>query len=185
MKLSESPDWQYLLQEFLNVYRHGSAGGSAPIRSHMRHVRERLGRVLRGNPEIQLEAPELKPVVAHLSRALDNGRRDVMEPFIRSFARVTGELTWRHGYDKMPRELEHPAHSHAGIAESYICLSGTFSENDAGVYHPASLIMNRSDQEHRLTTSFGEPCLLAYAWVGEPDDLRAPTMKFIRRRRAI
>lgn len=66
----------------------------------------------------------------------------------------------------------YPAHSHEAITESYICLSGFVSENDAGVYPPGSLILNQPEQSHALTTSDREPVLLAYAWVGMPDALK-------------
>lgn len=76
----------------------------------------------------------------------------------------------------------YPAHSHAGITESYVCLSGVSSENDAGVYAPGSMIFNPPGQQHRITTGDHEPCLLSYAWVGGKDALRNP-MVFSRRRR--
>lgn len=75
----------------------------------------------------------------------------------------------------------YPAHSHAGITESYVCLSGATSENDAGVYAPGSLIFNPPSHEHRITTGMFEPSLLTYAWIGEPDRLRRPMMRFQRR----
>lgn len=75
----------------------------------------------------------------------------------------------------------YPAHSHAGITESYVCLSGATSENDAGVYAPGSLIFNPPGHEHRITTGVSEPSLLTYAWIGEPDTLRQPMMRFQRR----
>lgn len=74
----------------------------------------------------------------------------------------------------------YPAHSHSGITESYVCLSGSSSENDAGVYAPGSLIFNPPGQEHRITTGDHEPCLLSYAWVGSKDALRNP-MAFSKR----
>ena len=37
-RLSEFPDWHYVLQEFYYAYRYGNAGGSAAIRRHMREV---------------------------------------------------------------------------------------------------------------------------------------------------
>ncbi|SFJ55517.1 dimethylsulfonioproprionate lyase family protein [Jannaschia pohangensis] len=72
----------------------------------------------------------------------------------------------------------YPQHSHKGIEESYISISGAWSENNAAVYAPGSLILNGSGDEHRITTGDTDPCLLAYAWVGAPEALRAPSMKF-------
>ena len=214
-RLSEHPDWSYLLQEYFSAYRFGSAGGSAGIRSHMRQVRQRLSRILQADPEINPRTPRAKPVVQHLGRALDNGANGLMESFIRAFAKIAEQLTWEYGYDKMPRGLErkfayadilgpdrtipapdltlgvvlfaprctYPAHSHEHIVESYICLSGWFSENDMGVFGPGSLLVNQPGHEHRITTSDREPVLLGYAWLGEPSALSNPLMKFTRAKR--
>jgi dimethylpropiothetin dethiomethylase len=77
----------------------------------------------------------------------------------------------------------YPQHAHRDIEESYVAVSGPWSENEAAVYAPGSLILNRADHEHRITTGRYEPCLLAYAWIGPPERLRAPTMTFSPRRR--
>ena len=77
----------------------------------------------------------------------------------------------------------YPAHSHDGICESYICLSGAISEGNAGVYAPGSLLYNPPQQSHRMTTGDHEPTLLAYAWTGPPDKLINQTMKFSRKRK--
>lgn len=71
----------------------------------------------------------------------------------------------------------YPQHSHAEIEESYISIAGAWSENDGAVYAPGSLILNRSEYEHRITTGDREPCLLAYAWSGPEARLREPGMK--------
>lgn len=71
----------------------------------------------------------------------------------------------------------YPQHSHQEIEESYISIAGAWSENNAAVYAPGSLILNRSGDEHRITTGDLEPCLLAYAWTGPGERLRAPQMK--------
>lgn len=75
----------------------------------------------------------------------------------------------------------YPAHSHKGITESYICLSGAVSENHQGVYAPGSLIFNPPGQMHRITVSDREPALLAYAWVGPREDLANQKMTFSRK----
>lgn len=72
----------------------------------------------------------------------------------------------------------YPQHHHKGIEESYISIAGAWSENEAAVYAPGSLILNRTEQEHRITTGETEPCLLAYAWTGAAERLTAPTMRF-------
>ena len=76
----------------------------------------------------------------------------------------------------------YPTHNHQGISESYFCLSGAISENDVGVYAPGSLILNPPEHPHRITTSDREPSLLAYAWVGSPENLVNSKMAFIRQR---
>lgn len=76
----------------------------------------------------------------------------------------------------------YPQHHHEGIEESYMTLAGAWSENDAAVHVPGSLILNSAGQEHRLTTGRTDPCLLAYAWLGEPARLTNPGMGFSRRR---
>ena len=77
----------------------------------------------------------------------------------------------------------YPAHNHAGIEESYVSVAGAWSENDLAVYAPGSLILNGDSHEHRITTGDYEPTLLAYAWVGEPERLANPGMRFSGPRR--
>jgi len=76
----------------------------------------------------------------------------------------------------------YPTHSHKDLSESYFCLSGAISENHVGVYAPGSLILNPPDHPHRITTSDLEPSLLAYAWVGSPENLANPKMAFSRQK---
>lgn len=180
----------------------------------MKQVRQRLSRTLQVDPELQLRPAQIKPVVQHLGRALDNGGSGGMESFIRAFAKVSDELVWEYGYEKLPKALErkfayadilgpgcmvpaqditlgvvlfaprctYPAHSHDNIVESYLCLSGSFSENDTGVFGPGSLLVNQPGHEHRITTSDREPVLLAYAWIGDQAALTDPVMEFSRKR---
>lgn len=77
----------------------------------------------------------------------------------------------------------YPQHSHQEIEESYISISGAWSENNAAVFAPGSLILNRSDHEHRITTGDRDPCLLAYAWTGPEARLAQPNMKLTGSRR--
>ena len=71
----------------------------------------------------------------------------------------------------------YPQHSHQDIEESYVSISGAWSENNTAVYAPGSLIFNRPGDEHRITTGDRDPCLLAYAWVGPGERLAEPQMK--------
>ncbi|SER74990.1 dimethylsulfoniopropionate lyase DddL [Tranquillimonas rosea] len=77
----------------------------------------------------------------------------------------------------------YPQHSHKEIEESYISVAGAWSENNAAVYAPGSLILNRSGDEHRITTGELDPCLLAYAWTGSEASLESPGMKLSAPRR--
>lgn len=211
-KLSDHVDWHYVLREFWNVYRFSSAGGSKPIRSHQRTVRNRLSAEMDGDPPVLTVEPETLPVCAWLGRALDQGLLERTAPLVRSLRRVIGGLAWRYGYERVPRGLirkygyaellgpngpvvseqlilglvlfaprcTYPAHSHDGIKESYICLSGVVSESNAGVYAPGSLLFNPPNQVHRITTGDFEPTLLAYAWEGTSEKLRNQKMGFTR-----
>ncbi len=81
-----------------------------------------------------------------------------------------------------PRTI-YPSHAHQGVTESYICLSGAMSQNDAAVYMPGSMILNTPDFDHKITTCALEPTLLVYAWIGSTADLAEQEMAFRRRPR--
>lgn len=105
-RLSDQPDWGYILRDCYDLYRRLSAGGSPAIRRHQRSVRERVNRVLKANGEVRPQEFVSKPVLSHLRRALDNGRMERHAPFIRSLDAVTEFLAWQYGYEKVPRGLE-------------------------------------------------------------------------------
>lgn len=211
-KLSQAPQWRYLLRDYLDLYQQGSAGGSAKIRAHQRAVRVALAKVLDGDPDFEPGAPGRLPVCVHLDRALQNAVGQHTATLAASLANVRDALEWRYGYDRVPRGLRqkyayaevlgpsgpvvserlilgvvlfapsttYPAHSHKGITESYLCISGHSSENDTGVYAPGSVIFNPPGHTHRITTADREPCLLAYAWVGDEASLLRQKMVFSR-----
>lgn len=81
------------------------------------------------------------------------------------------------GFVLFAPQTTYPQHWHDEIEESYISVSGAWSENNTAVYAPGSLILNSSGAEHRITTGDRDPCLLAYAWVGPPERLANPDMK--------
>lgn len=216
LRLRDCPDWLYLLDEFDALYRHGSAGGSRLIRGHRKRVRDSLASIIDANPEISARDPGVKPVTAHLGRALDLGERGAVHGMSRALTRVADKLTWEYGYEKVPKALArkyayceilgprgpvraeklvlgfvlfapnttYPQHSHKEIEESYISVAGAWSENDAAVHAPGSLILNRPGLEHRITTGEYAPCLLAYAWTGSEEKLTQPGMKFSSTRKA-
>jgi dimethylpropiothetin dethiomethylase len=76
----------------------------------------------------------------------------------------------------------YPQHDHSDIEESYVSVAGAWSENNAAVYAPGSLILNRAGEKHRITTGEVDPCLLAYAWTGSAEALAEPSMKLDRKR---
>ncbi|SDI95719.1 dimethylsulfonioproprionate lyase family protein [Alloyangia pacifica] len=216
LRLQDCPNWLYLLREYDALYRHGSAGGSRLIRGHRKRVRDALASIIDANPEITARAPEVKPVTAHLGRALDLGERGAVSGMARALSRVADQLTWEYGYAKVPKALArkyayfevlgprgpvraeklvlgfvlfapnttYPQHSHHEIEESYISVAGAWSENDAAVHAPGSLIFNRPGLEHRITTGEFDPCLLAYAWIGSEERLTTPGMKLTAPRKA-
>lgn len=104
-KLSEHVDWQYVLREFWNLYRFSSAGGSKPIRSHQREVRNQLSAAMEQNPSVLTNEPETLPVCAWMSRALDQGLLERTAPLVRALRHVTGELAWTYGYERVPPGL--------------------------------------------------------------------------------
>ena len=211
-KVSNHVDWHYLLREFWNVYRFSSAGGSKLIRSHQREVRDCLSAEMENDPTILNRNPASLPVCDWLGRALDQGLLERTAPLVRALRRVSEELHWQYGYERVPRGLvkkyayaelmgpngpvessrlilglvlfaprcTYPAHSHDGISESYICLSGVISESNSGVYAPGSLLFNPPNEVHRMTTGDFEPTLLAYAWTGDQEKLRNQAMRFTR-----
>lgn len=215
-RLTDQPDWAYLLREFYDLYRYLPAGGSDRIRSHQRQSREAINRVIKSNAPIALQPPADKPVTAHLRRAIDQGLDDRMRYLLRSVDAVSDLLSWQYGYEKVPRGLAskyayaeiagpigpvqttevilglvlfgpdctYPAHAHRGITESYVCLSGSVSENHQGVYVPGSMIFNPPEHLHRITVSSRDPALLAYCWLGSKEDLINQKMVFTRGHRA-
>ncbi|MCO6188132.1 dimethylsulfonioproprionate lyase family protein [Rhizobium sp. L1K21] len=217
LRLTDRPDWRYLLHEFELLYRHGSAGGSKAIRTHRKRVRDTLSAVIDANPEIVFSEPEQKPVTAHLGRAFDLAARNGLYGISRALERLSPQLTWQYGYKSVPKALArkyafcdilgpggpvkserltlgfvlfapntvYPQHSHQDIEESYISVSGAWSENEQAVYAPGSLILNRPGEEHRITTGEFDPCLLAYAWIGPGERLAEPGMKFSKVRKRV
>ena len=105
-RLSNDPNWRYLLREYYELYRFLPSGGSAPIRAHQRVVREAISRTIQDNPEIKLRDPNTVPVVQHLRRSLDQGKSEKFAGLIRSLEAVSPSLTWQYGYEKVPKGLE-------------------------------------------------------------------------------
>ncbi len=103
--LKSLPDWQYLLQEFYELYRYLPAGGSSRIRTHQRKAREAISRVIKANALVRPQPFEEKPVTAHLRRALDEGCTDRMASVVRSLDAVSKNLSWQYGYEKVPSGL--------------------------------------------------------------------------------
>ncbi len=105
-RVTDRPDWMYLLREFYELYRFLPSGGSDKIRGHQRAVREAVARVVKANPPLRLDPIETKPVTAHMRRAIDEAAGEKTAPVVRAIAAVADQLVWRYGYDKVPRGLE-------------------------------------------------------------------------------
>ena len=114
-RLSDVPNWRYLLQEIEELYRLIPAGGSDRIAGHQRKVREATARLMKANAVIAPQPPAQKPVCAHLRRALDEGRQGVAAPIVRALDAVQGALSWQYGYEKVPRGLQN-SYAYAEIA---------------------------------------------------------------------
>lgn len=104
-RLSDEPDWLYLLREYYEMYRRSSAGGSTRIGSHQRVVRSTISKVIDTNPPLRFEQPQTKPVCAHLKRALDRGRLQSTATVIRAIESVSPHLSWLYGYERVPKGL--------------------------------------------------------------------------------
>lgn len=100
------PDWRYMLQEYDELYRYLPAGGSDRIASHQRKVREAIGRLLKRNALVTPQPRAVKPVTAHLRRALDEGRQGVLAPAVRALDAISPLLSWQYGYEKVPKGLQ-------------------------------------------------------------------------------
>ncbi len=105
MRLRDRPDLLHLVRDYDAIYRHGSAGGSKPIRSHLRRVREAIADVIEADPEVVDRGAQDLPVTAHLPRALDVGSRGVLGQLSNSLDRVADQLTWEYGYERVPHGL--------------------------------------------------------------------------------
>lgn len=84
MELSEQVDWYYVLREFWSIYRFNSAGGSKPIRSHKREVRNLISEEMEQNPEVRQRDQAELPACQWLGRALDQGMSGPGEDLVRS-----------------------------------------------------------------------------------------------------
>lgn len=101
----DRPNWVYLLREFDSLYRFWSDGGSIPIRSHRKRVRDRLSATIAANPPVIERDAMHKPVTAHLGRALDLGERGAMQGMARALREVKDCLAWEYGYEKVSKSL--------------------------------------------------------------------------------
>ena len=106
LRLKDRPDWVYLLREVYDFYRASPSGGSSKVRSHQRTTREAISRIIKASPPLVFDPPEQKPVTVHLRRALDQGRRERHGSLIDTIASIAPQLSWRYGYDRMPKGLQ-------------------------------------------------------------------------------
>ena len=104
-ELREFPDWSYLLKEYYEFYRFLPSGGSGRIRAHQRAVREAIARARHPGAAIMFREAAEKPVVAHLRRALDEGRQEKFATLIRAIDAVKHQISWQYGYESVPKGL--------------------------------------------------------------------------------
>lgn len=103
--LSKEPLWRYLLQDYLHLYRSGSAGGSARIREHMEVASATLTEIVDEDPNVFAGEGSLLPVCLHLDRALAGASSHSTAKFAQSVGLIRQHLVWQYGYDEMPECL--------------------------------------------------------------------------------
>ncbi|AEI15522.1 anti-ECFsigma factor, ChrR [Flexistipes sinusarabici DSM 4947] len=69
-------------------------------------------------------------------------------------------------------------HEHPDLTESYLNLSGYFSQNDQAVYPPESIVLNKPGKPHKITNDSSQPLLLAYVWTGSKEAISESRMVF-------
>ncbi|MEM6712778.1 MAG: dimethylsulfonioproprionate lyase family protein [Pseudomonadota bacterium] len=106
IRLSDAPNWIYLLREFYEIYRYLSPAGSNQIRSHQRAVREAISRLMASNAIIKPGTGITKPVTGHLRRAIDEGLMERHANFLRCIDAISDSIDWQYGYEKVPRGLK-------------------------------------------------------------------------------
>jgi len=70
------------------------------------------------------------------------------------------------------------SHEHPDLTESYLNLSGYFSQNDLAVYPPESIVLNKPGKPHKITNDPSQPLLLAYIWTGSKKAISESRMVF-------
>lgn len=78
----------------------------------------------------------------------------------------------------MAPETKYPYHKHPALEESYLCLHGTFAQNDSAVHPPGAIVYNAPGKAHKITTGEKSPVLLLYVWLGTKEDLLESDMYF-------
>lgn len=104
-RLTDAPNWFYLLREFYEMYRSSSAGGNNKIRSHQLSVRGTISKIRNIDPDLVLAEPVSKPVCAHLQRALNQGKLGQTSSVILAIELISHQLTWQYGYDRVPKHM--------------------------------------------------------------------------------
>lgn len=206
MRLGQDSGWSALIDAFAAAWGSCPDGGSAPIRAHLDDVTGKLNAIRAADPACTDRPAETRPVAAQLPAALaaapaaplakalvpvasrltwEWGYTDLPDTLARSYAYV--ELLGPRGpvlaQDLILRFVLfapgtcYPPHAHEGIWESYLAVSGDWSQNDAGVNLPGALVFNPPGTRHFITTGQAGPCLLAYAWTGDSARLGTPGMR--------
>lgn len=72
----------------------------------------------------------------------------------------------------------YPEHSHPDIEESYLCVSGSVTQNNNDVVTAGDILYNPPGYLHSLSVDAAGACLLAYSWNAPAEILRNNSMKF-------
>ncbi|MEI4487820.1 dimethylsulfonioproprionate lyase family protein [Frigidibacter sp. MR17.14] len=198
-------DWSALVAAFAATYRAAPDGGSAAIRAHVDTVlariagagREAIATTPRSLP-VTAHLPRALDLgaagpMAPLATALGAVAGDLTWEY--GYKEMPADLARDYGYCEIlgPRGplpcpdlilgfvlfapgAVYPEHAHPGISESYLSVAEHWSQNDAGLPAPGSLVFNAPGTPHRITVGRDAPCLLGWAWTGAPDRLAAPGM---------
>ncbi|GAB6138704.1 dimethylsulfonioproprionate lyase family protein [Halanaerobaculum tunisiense] len=197
--------WRSLLEEYYRLYSSVEITGSDSIAQHQKEVLTRM-EVGFDQFNLQTREPAVKPVCDYLPEIITRSSYPSVVDLIDSlqsnltweygYDELPEELAEKYAYAEImsPQgpiinsdltlglvllgpNCTYPQHSHADIAESYICISGQVIVNDRGVFPPGGLIYNSPGELHELSTA-SNGCLLLYAWVAEEEILVENTMEF-------
>jgi len=72
----------------------------------------------------------------------------------------------------------YPEHRHPVIEESYLCISGSVTQNNDNVLTAGDFLYNPPGYIHSFIVNSIAACLLVYFWSADPEGLQDNSMKF-------